>query len=68
MRCLPLEHQQVLAHHQQWGPIKNKSGCLENHKGLRDNQEPRASFNDKFQLHKATPSKPGEVIHRKCFA
>lgn len=37
----PLGHRKVLAHPQLQGATKNKDGGLDNHKGLRDNQELR---------------------------
>lgn len=36
----PLEHWLVLEHPQLLGAIDNKTGCLDNHKGFRDNEEP----------------------------
>jgi len=36
---LSLEQRKILTQPQQLGPIKNKAGCLDNHRGSRDNQE-----------------------------
>lgn len=36
---LKLEHHKILAYPPQFGPIRNKSSCWDNHKGSRINQE-----------------------------
>lgn len=44
------------------GPIKNKTNCLDKHKGLRDDRAGTGLKNNVCLLHEATSSRLGEVV------